>query len=159
ELLWPVPFGFDKVPPRRGSSRGLMDVFLTRPLPKGCCLMASKGSGPARHSRSANSMSPVAGVLLLGLAGAWLGCAQSSERGWWLASASPQANVDLAGDTIAGRVERIDAIARRATQMPLTEAVRHVRSLDRILAENSPTPVKVAAVRCLGQFEAMEAVD
>jgi HEAT repeat protein len=77
-----------------------------------------------------------------------------------LAQSPPQGNnVQLAGTTVAGRIARIDAVAQRAPQMTIAEAAKHVRSLDEILSENSPTPVKVAAARCLGQLPALEAVD
>jgi HEAT repeat protein len=56
-------------------------------------------------------------------------------------------------------VARIDSLATRAASFNRAEADRHAQSLADSLSSDSATPVKMAAVRCLGKLPSPAAVD
>jgi HEAT repeat protein len=100
----------------------------------------------------------VAGTLL-GLAVLLSGCASGSpERPAVFSFTRQRDDVELSNSSIAGRVARINDVAKRAAGLTQIEAARHVRSLAAVLAADSATPIKVAAVRCLGELPSPDAV-
>ena len=100
-----------------------------------------------------------AGICLLVL---MLGCVQSRsswrERFGMMPSSSNE-KATLPADSIAGRIQNYQSLTEKASSMSPADAERHAKSIAAVLADESPTPVKVAMVRCLGKLPTPAALD
>jgi HEAT repeat protein len=90
-----------------------------------------------------------------------LGCSQTRwswpERFAWAGDRTEKEL--LSGNSVAGRIALIESLSRQASLMSEQEASGQVRAIAHDLKGDTPLPVKLAVVRCLGKLRTPAAVD